>query len=68
MSFLYLFLYCILFVFIICAFVSIIQFCIDLHRHSALRLELKQLIDRVNSADGEPSDDEEDKDNDNVVS
>lgn len=54
MSFLYLFLYCILAVFIICAFVSIIQFFIDLHRCSALKSELNELINRAKLADAEP--------------
>lgn len=42
-------------VFIICTFVSVIQFFIDLRRCSALRAELKELVNRAKLADGEPA-------------
>lgn len=53
MSFLYLFLYCILAILIICTFVSVVQFFVDLRRCSALRDELKELVDRAKLAEGE---------------
>lgn len=41
-------------VFCVCAFVSVIQFFIDLKRCSALRSDLKELINRAKLADAEP--------------
>lgn len=53
MAFLYLFLYSIILILFICTFVSVIQFFIDLHRCSALRSELKELVSRAKLADAE---------------
>lgn len=47
MSFLFLILLIIIFIYIICTIVSIIQFCVDLHRCSELRQELRETIKRV---------------------
>ena len=65
MAFLYLFLYCMLAILIICTFVSVIQFFVDLRRCSALRAELKDLVDRAKLADGEPVTINEEVDNNN---
>lgn len=51
MSFLYLFLYVIVGILTVCSVVSIIQFFIDLRRCSALRSELKELINRAKLLD-----------------
>lgn len=51
MSFLYLFLYVIVGILTVCSVVSIIQFFIDLRCCSALRSELKELINRAKLLD-----------------
>lgn len=53
MAFFVLFLYSIIIVFIVCAFVSVIQFFIDLKRCSSLRSDLKELIERAKLVDEE---------------
>ena len=55
MAFLSLFLYSIIFILIICALVSVIQFFIDLKRCSSLRSDLKELIERAKLADEKPA-------------
>lgn len=65
MAFLYLFLYSIILILFICTFVSIIQFFIDLSRCSALRSELKELVDRAKLADAEIPVNKEVDNNDN---
>ena len=47
MAFVILFLLVILIVFVLCFVISAVQFCIDLHRCSDLRTEMKDTIKRI---------------------
>ncbi len=47
MAFVILFLLVILIVFVLCFFISAIQFCVDLHKCSDLRQDMKDTIERI---------------------